>query len=222
MNPSMNMQPYFCSWSGGKDSCMSLYRAMQEGSKPEYLLTMLTEDGLRSRSHWLPKVFLEAQARSLGIPIVFRSASWQDYESEFVAALRAFRKEGITAGVFGDIDGESNRAWVHKVCAETDISPLQPLWKEDRQKLLDEFIGLDFKSTIVVLNDKKLGKEFLGKVINAETVAELEQAGVDVCGELGEYHTVVTAGPIFSEELVIQAKRKVHHAGYWFLDIDGS
>ncbi len=219
MNQSNSNQPYFCSWSGGKDSCLALYRAMQNGSRPDYLLTMMSEDGLCSRSHWLPKAFLEEQASSLDIPIVFRSASWQEYESVFVAALRDFRNAGITAGVFGDIDGEENREWVEKVCALTDITPLQPLWKADCQNLLDEFIALGFKSTIVILKDDKLSKEFLGKVINRETVAALTKAGVDVSGELGEYHTVVTAGPNFSKELVLKGSRKVYHEGYWFLDV---
>ena len=151
-------QPFFCSWSGGKDSCLALYRALQHGERPQCLLTMMAEDGMKSRSHWLPKALIEDQARSLGIPIVFRSASWEKYESVFVSALREFREDGIATGVFGDIDVDSHREWVRRVCALADIAPVHPLWKQDRRKLLDEFITLGFKAIIVVLKDDKLGK----------------------------------------------------------------
>ena len=102
-------RPFFCSWSGGKDSCLALYHAIQHGGKPQCLLTMMAEDGTQSRSHRLRKAPLEEQARSLGIPIVFRSVSWENYEAVFVSALREFRESGIETGVFGDIDIDSHR-----------------------------------------------------------------------------------------------------------------
>lgn len=213
-------QPFFCSWSGGKDSCLALYRALRRGARPRCLLTMMAQDGARSRSHRLPKALIEAQARSLGIPIVFRSASWEQYESVFVSALREFREDGMAAGVFGDIDVDPHREWVRRVCALADIAPLHPLWKEDRRELLDEFIALGFKAVIVVVKDDRLGKEFLGRIIDGETVVALEKAGVDASGELGEYHTVVTAGPLFASVLSLRTKGPVHHEGYWFLDVE--
>ncbi|MDO9541458.1 MAG: diphthine--ammonia ligase [Kiritimatiellia bacterium] len=213
-------QPFFCSWSGGKDSCLALYHVLQHGAKPQCLLTMMAEDGVKSRSHGLPQALIEDQARSLGIPVVFRSTSWDNYETVFISALHEFRKEGIAAGVFGDIDVESHRAWVQRVCALADIVPIHPLWKQSRRKLLAEFITLGFKAVIVVLKDDKLDKKFLGKTIDNKTIAELEKAGVDASGELGEYHTVVTAGPIFSSALSLKTKGQVQHEGYWFLDVE--
>jgi diphthamide synthase (EF-2-diphthine--ammonia ligase) len=81
-------------------------------------------------------------------------------------------------------------------------------------------MGLGFKACIVVLRGDKLGKEFLGKTIDRETVAGLEKAGVDASGELGEYHTVVTAGPAFSSEITVKTKRRIRHDGYWFLELE--
>jgi diphthine-ammonia ligase len=210
---------FFCSWSGGKDSCLALYHAIQSGCKPHSLLTILSEDGVTSRSHGLPKPLIEEQARSLGVQPVFRSASWHQYEVEFVSALRQFKKVGIDVGVFGDIDVDSHREWVKRVCGVAGIIPVHPLWKRDRRELLEEFIGLGFRAQIVVINEQKMDKGFLGKIIEAHTIAEMERAGIDPSGELGEYHTVVTDGPIFSSNMEIRSGSERHHEGYWFLEI---
>jgi diphthine-ammonia ligase len=212
-------RPFFCSWSGGKDSCLALYRAIQNGGRPHSLLTILSEDGITTHSHALPKVLIEEQARSLGLQAVFRSASWQDYEAEFIAALHEFSKAGIEIGVFGDIDVDSNREWVQRVCALAGIVPVHPLWKRNRRELLEEFIRLGFRARIIVINEQKLDKTFLGKTMQAQTIAEMEKAGIDPSGELGEYHTAVTDGPVFSSEVDIQPVGQYHHEGYWLLKV---
>jgi diphthine-ammonia ligase len=212
--------PFFCSWSGGKDSCLALYHAIQNGGKPHSLLTILSEDGVTSRSHALPKSLIEEQAKSLGLQPVFRSASWQQYEVKFISALHVLKKSGIEMGVFGDIDVDSHREWVRRVCGVAGIVPVHPLWKRNRRELLEEFIRLGFKAQIVVINEQKLDKNFLGKTIDAQTVTEIEEAGIDASGELGEYHTVVTDGPMFSSKVEIKTEGQEHHEGYWFLKVD--
>lgn len=213
-------RPFFCSWSGGKDSCLALYHAIKNGGRPQSLLTMLSEEGIISRSHALPKTLIEKQAKSLGLQPVFRSASWQQYEVEFVSALHDFKKAGIEVGVFGDIDIDPHREWVRRVCGVAGIVPIHPLWKRDRRELLEEFIGLGFKAQIVVINGQKLDKSFLGKSIQAQTIVEMEKTGMDPSGELGEYHTVVMDGPIFSTKVEIKILGQEHHDGYWFLRVD--
>lgn len=217
---SISDRPFFCSWSGGKDSCLALYHAIQNGGKAHSLLTILSEDGGTSHSHALPKSLIEEQAGSLGLQPVFRSASWQQYEVEFISALHEFKKSGIEVGVFGDIDVDSHREWVRRVCDVAGIAPVHPLWKRDRRELLEEFIGLGFRAQIVAINEQKLDKSFLGKIIQAQTITEMEEAGIDPSGELGEYHTVVTDGPIFSSQVQIKPAGQHHHEGYWFLKVD--
>jgi len=204
---------FFCSWSGGKDSCLALYHAMRQGGRPECLLTMMAEDGIHSRSHGLSKPLLEQQARSLGIPVVFRPASWEGYEAVFVSALHEFKQKGIEAGVFGDIDLDPHRDWLKRVCAPAGIMPFHPLWRRDRHELLDEFIALGFQAIIVALKADRLDKKFLGKQINSQTIAELEKAGVDASGEMGEDHTAVIAGPVFFLGVLPPAKREVPNPG---------
>ncbi len=217
---SIEARPFFCSWSGGKDSCLALYHAIRNGGKPRSLLTILSEDGVTSRSHALPKPLIEEQARSLGLQPVFRSASWRQYEAEFVSALHEFKTCGVEVGVFGDIDVESHREWVRRVCSAAGIVPVHPLWKRNRRELLEEFIGLEFKAQIVVVNEQKLDRRFLGKTIDAQTITEMEEAGIDPSGELGEYHTVVTDGPIFSSRVEIKTVTQERHEGYCFLKVD--
>ena len=217
---SITGRPFFCSWSGGKDSCLALYHAIHSGGNPHSLLTILSEDGASSRSHALPKRLIEKQARSLGLQPVFRSASWEQYEEEFISALKEFKRSGIEVGVFGDIDVDSHREWVRRVCGAAGIEPVHPLWKRNRRELLEEFIALGFIAQIVVINEQKLDKHFLGNIIQPQCISDMEEAGIDPSGELGEYHTVVTNGPIFSARVEVKVNIQEYHEGYWFLKMD--
>lgn len=186
---------------------------------PRFLLTILSEDGKTSHSHALPKEFIEEQAGSLGLQPVFRCASWQQYEEVFIAALREFKQSGIEVGIFGDIDLEEHREWVRRVCGIVGIEPVHPLWKRDRRELLEEFMHLGFKARIVVVHEQKLDRSFLGKTIDEQTIREMREAGIDPSGELGEYHTVVTNGPIFSSGIEIGSTSQESHDGYGFLKV---
>jgi diphthine-ammonia ligase len=216
---SIAKQPFFCSWSGGKDSCLALYHALREGGKPKRLLTMLSDDGHGSRSHGLPRSLLEEQARQTGIPVVFRSASWAGYEAAFSAALEAFRGEGITDGVFGDIDLPEHRDWCVRVCGAQGIRARHPLWSLPRRELLEEFIGLGFQATVIVVKAEILGPDWLGRSIDERAISEMERLGIDPSGEAGEYHTVVTDGPLFCKPLRLSYQPPVIHGGHWFLRV---
>lgn len=211
--------PFVCSWSGGKDSCLALYRSITVGAEPKSLLSILREDGARSRSHGLPREVLQAQADSLGIPLLTKTASWSDYESTFIAALQELKASGIEAGVFGDIDIDDHRLWEEKVCDAAGIQAYLPLWKGSRLALLGEFLVLGFEATIVTVNSEKLDQTYLGRVIDLELVQELAGLGIDPSGEGGEYHTVVTNGPIFSEPVQLEIGEQTLHEGYGFLDL---
>lgn len=219
MISEFNGRGFFCSWSGGKDSCLALYRAVRRGGVPRRLLTMLTGDGVRSRSHGLPPAVIAAQATALGIPLQTGSAGWDDYEAVFLARLAELRAAGLGDGVFGDIDLEPHRQWVERVCGVHDITAHLPLWQEARRDLLAEFIGAGFSATIVAVSDARLPPAFLGRELDWQAVADLEAAGVDACGEEGEFHTVVTDGPLFSAPLVLRQGAVIGHAGYSFLEV---
>lgn len=210
---------FFCSWSGGKDSSLALYYAIQAGGNPDRLLTMVIEDGTRSRSHGLSIDVLNEQVSSLGISLITRSTSWDEYEEKFLSTIKEFRKDGIRAGVFGDIDLEEHREWVERICKLGDIRPYLPLWKRPRRKLVEEFIELGFKSTIISLKDSEMDRKYLGQVLDMDLVEEFEEMGIDASGEGGEFHTVVTDGPIFNFEIPLKFKEQIYRDGYWFLDV---
>jgi diphthine-ammonia ligase len=189
---------FFCSWSGGKDAYLALQRATLSRGVPAALVCMLHEDGRVSRGHGLPFALLEAQAASLGIPLVVRATTWDGYEADYVSVLHELAAQGVEAGVFGDIDLQAHRAWVEGVCDVAGLSCHLPLWQEARRRLLGELLAGGVRATIVAVDSSRLGPEFLGLELDDAVIARLEAAGVDACGEEGEYHTMVTAAPLFS------------------------
>ncbi len=211
--------PFFCSWSGGKDSCLALHRACRAGAAPRRLLTMLAEDGARSRSHGLARTVIEAQAARLGIPLLTRSAAWADYEPVFVRALQDLGREGLRAGVFGDIDFVPHLEWDTRICAATGMRLCLPLWQGGRTELLNEFLAAGFKAVIVAVKENALGRDYLGRTLDPELVADFLRRGIDPCGESGEYHTVVVDGPLFSAPLALEPGRITAQDGQARLDV---
>lgn len=216
---SIKELPFFCSWSGGKDSSLALYYAIRDGGKPRTLFTTLVEEGDKTRSHGLPLDLLRAQSAALGIPLVVRATSWESYTGVFISAVKQFKDEGIKAGVFGDIDLEEHREWVEKTCDAAGVLPFLPLWKKPRRQLLRELLEVGFKATIIVVRDGVLDRSFLGRTLDAELIDIIERSGVDPMGEEGEFHTVVTDGPIFSFPIFLEMGDQIFHDGYWFQQV---
>lgn len=209
----------FVSWSGGKDSCLALYKTVQNGKKPQRLLTMFTEGGQRTKSHGLHRSIIEAQAEAMSMPLHTCNTSWDEYEQVFLDALSILKKNGISSGIFGDIDLEPHREWVERVCGLKNMAAILPLWKRARRELLAEFLDAGFSALIIAVKNDVLDTSFLGRLLNIETIDNLEMAGVDACGEEGEYHTVVINGPLFSNPIAITPGEIISREGYSFLDI---
>jgi uncharacterized protein (TIGR00290 family) len=209
----------FISWSGGKESSLSCYKTMKE-LEIAYLLNMISDDGKRSRSHGIDSMLLKVQSEAIGIPIVQRKSSWQDYEQEFKKAVSELKKRNIEAGVFGDIDLEEHREWVERVCEELGIEAILPLWGKTRAEVVGEFIDSGFEAVVVATKQDLLGPEWLGRRIDGKFVRNMKSLrNVDLCGESGEYHTFVTNGPIFEKRVNILETRKVQRDEHWFLEI---
>lgn len=214
-----NMQPFFCSWSGGKDSALAFYKSIQNGYPANCLLTMMTENGLRSRSHGISKNVLEEQAQCLDLTIHFCATSWNQYTENFLEKLKFFKENGIEIGVFGDIDIESHLQWVQDTCLAEKINTYLPLWNAKRLELLQELLTLGFQAEIVAIKKDILSPMYLGKILNEEILAAFTDLGIDLCGETGEYHTLATNGPIFKKPLIVKHGKQVLRDGYWFSDV---
>lgn len=212
----------FVSWSGGKESSLACYRVGKEKDiKVTCCLNMISEDGKRSRSHGISSALLKRQAEAMEISIVQTRTTWETYEENFKKAALGFKKEGIITGVFGDIDLQEHRDWVERVCKDIGIKPVLPLWKKERETLLDEFIRAGFKAIVVAVQAKFLDGEWLGHRINKEFIDELKAIGngVDLCGEKGEYHTFVYDGPIFKKPVEFVTGKKILRNNHWFLEL---
>lgn len=211
----------FISWSGGKETMLSCYKVMKDKDiEVAGLLNMVSEDGIYSRSHGIRSNILRSQAEAIGIPILQKKATWNTYEEEFKIAVAELKNQGVVAGVFGDIDFQPHRDWVEKICKETQIKAIMPLWGETREKVLSDFITAGFETVIVATQSDKLGSDWLGRKIDKEFIKDLKElGGVDLCGEAGEYHTFVTSGPIFKKRVTLTKTNKINRDKHWFLDI---
>lgn len=209
----------FCSWSGGKESCLACYKAMQEGHEIASLLTMFVTTGRYTRSHRLSRELLMAQSQAIGIPLHQGKASWDTYEREFAKVLASLKRQGLEGGVFGDLYHPEHREWVERVCTEAGIFPLIPLWGKDGKDLLCGFIEARFEAIAVAVRNDIMSDHWLGKRVDREFIRQIEKSGVDVCGENGEYHTLVVDGPIFRRRIDIKESRITRRKTMAFLHV---
>jgi len=206
------------SWSGGKDCCTALLRTHRDYDVVA-MITMFAEDGARSRSHGLRPEVLSAHAQRLGVRHLTGSCSWRSYTNEYIRVLSEASAMGVTHIIFGDIMGDAHRAWDEGVCAVHGLTAVLPLWGESTRTLVEEFIATGSTAVIVTARCAYLDETWLGRSITLEAVEELERRGVDPCGELGEYHTLVTSTPLFSSPLELACGVRELHSDCWALDV---
>jgi uncharacterized protein (TIGR00290 family) len=206
------------SWSGGKDCCLAMLRALERVDIVA-MLTMFDEAGARSRSHGLRPELLAAQAERLGLEWLAARCSWDTYTDEFIAMLAHLPERGITHVVFGDIAGDGHREWNERVCRAYGLTPVMPLWAEPTPVLVREFIARGGEARLVTVRTPPLDRSWLGLPLTEETVQRLESIGVDPCGEYGEYHTIVTNCPRFSSPLALASGESVQRQDCWALDL---
>ena len=180
---------------------------------------MLNDDRIRSKSHGLTQDVLEAQAECIGAPLTVMPTTWNEYESSFIEALKTIKQQDINAGVFGDIDFLPHLEWEEKVCQAVGMTAYLPLWKMERRALLSEFLDAGFEAMIVTLKKSDLDESFLGQMLSPAIIDQFVEIGIDPCGENGEYHTVVTNGPIFKSPLNLTTGEIVERSGYAAIDV---
>lgn len=211
---------FIASFSGGKDSVLALYKAMQVGEAIG-LIVMLEEEGKRSRSHGLPPALIQAQADSIGLPVYTAAASWAQYEEVFMKLLEQGKHQGAEVLVTGDLDMPAHGCWHDKVTKNAGLQLGMPLWEMDHREAVLEFIHLGF-TTIVVTVNLSLGmrEDDLGRVLTHDYIKELEARGIDPCGEGGEFHTTVLNGPIFKYPIPVRKCEILRQDEYAFLPLE--
>ena len=206
------------SWSGGKDCCLAMMRTWDTVDFVA-TVTMFGDDGERSRSHGLRPEIVAAQCRRLGLVQFTARCSWPTYTEQYIALLGRLARQGVSHVVFGDIMGETHREWNERVCGEHGLTPIMPLWAQPTHLLVREFIATGAQAQMVTVRPPVLDESWLGLTLTEETVTRLEALGVDPCGELGEYHTVVTNCSRFSSSLPAVMGERVERGGCWAADM---
>ena len=225
VNKSQNITELISSWSGGKDSCLACYKAMQMGYQINFLLNLISKKYQRCCFHGIQKELINLQAQLIGIPLFQKEVSddMNLYEKEFKEAVTSLKTRGAKGMVFGDIYLEEHRKWVERVCQELEIRPLEPLWQKKAEEVIEEFIGLGFKAVVVSAQTELFSKDMIGRIVDRKFVEELRKRDICCCGENGEYHTFVIGGPIFKRgEIAITKSQVIRREGFWphwFLDI---
>jgi uncharacterized protein (TIGR00290 family) len=211
------------SWSSGKDSAWALHSLRQRGDfEVAGLLTTLNSAFDRVAMHSTRRALLEAQARAAGLPLHSVPLPWpcsnEHYESAMRTACDAAVAEGIEAIAFGDLFLEDIRRYREDKLQGTGLEPVFPIWGLDTRLLAEEMIAGGLRARIVCVDPKKLPAEFAGREFDAGFLRDLP-AGVDPCGENGEFHTAVYAGPMFQEPIAVETGEVVERDGFVFADV---
>lgn len=220
----------FC-WSGGKDSALALHKVLQEGKyEVMSLLTTINRQMKRVSMHGVPEALIEAQAVSIGLPLckvyVDADSSNDNYEKSMEACLLAFKAEGVETVIFGDIFLEDLKTYRENNLAKVGMKGAFPLWKKDTMTLVQEFLELGFATIVCCTNEKIFGSNCIGEALDLALIENFP-SGVDPCGENGEFHTFVHAGPLFKEPIQVAVHGKVlknyqangETFGFWFADL---
>ena len=217
--PNMNDGNYAVSWSGGKDSCMALQEALNRGLKISHIVNFISDNPTKVRCHGTDSNLICLQSQAMGIPLLQKITSWEEYERDFKAHVSGLKPSGLRGMVFGDIYLDPHREWVERVCGDIGIVALEPLWKKDTTELLAQFIDLGFKSVVICAKTELIELKWLGRTVDRDFMQYLIDKGVDPCGENGEYHTLVLDGPLFKQSIELLESRVYEREGYYLLDI---
>jgi uncharacterized protein (TIGR00290 family) len=209
-------------WSSGKDSAWSLYEARRAG---EYdivgALTTVTDAFARVSMHGVREAILQAQLAAAGLPSIVVRIPYpcpnEIYEARMAEALAAAKVDGISAIVFGDLFLEDIRAYRVAKLAGTGIEPVFPLWQRPTDQLARDMIAGGLETYLATIDLKKLPTSFAGRKFDAALLADFPP-GIDPCGENGEFHSCVVAGPMFSRRIEVSVGETVERDGFAYAD----
>lgn len=211
------------SWSSGKDSAFALHEVLRAGEVDVGgALTTITETFRRVSIHGVRQEILHAQLDAAAlkphiVPIPYPCPN-EIYEARMSEAVTQAVREGVTHIIFGDLFLADIRAYREQKLAGTGVTPLFPLWQRPTPALAREMIASGFEAFIATVDLKKLPADFAGRKFDMQLLADLPD-GIDPCGENGEFHTCVVAGPIFSRRLPVKPGERIERDGYAYCDL---
>jgi len=210
-------------WSSGKDSAWALHTVRLAGEfEVAALLTTVNRTHGRVAMHAVRESLLEMQAAAAGLPLVKvdipSPCPNEIYESAMSEAMARARDEGVRHVIFGDLFLEDIRAYREKQLASRGMTPVFPLWRIDTRRLAEEMIAGGLRAHLTCVDSRQLERGFAGRRFDGELLADLP-AGVDPCGENGEFHTFACVGPMFSAEVPVTVGEIVERDGFVFADL---
>jgi len=216
-------EPVLFCWSGGKDSALALHALRQNPQfQPTGLLTTVTQGFDRISMHGVRRELLHRQAASIGLPVeevlIPANCSNALYEERMAEAMQRCRERGVYHVAFGDIFLEDLRAYRESRLLRAGMKALFPIWKVHTRELAARFLSDKFRAITVCVDPRKLDASFAGRELNAEFFRDLPE-NVDPCGENGEFHTFVFAGPIFSDPIPVKTGAIVERDSFLFCDL---
>ena len=211
------------SWSGGKDSALVLWTLRREQNvEPRALLTTVTDEYARISMHGVRRELLQAQARAAGLPVleveIPPACSNDIYEQRMAQALASREIDGAEEIAFGDLFLEDIRAYREERLSQVGKRAVFPVWGRNTAALARTFIDAGFQAMLVCVDPRQLDPSFAGRSFDDELLRDLPE-GVDPCGENGEFHTFVHAGPIFEEPIPCEVGEISMRDGFAFCDI---
>ncbi len=211
------------SWSSGKDSAWALHRLrLSTDFEVVGLLTTLNTAFDRVAMHSTRRALLEAQAQAAGLPLWPVPLPWPCSNEQYEAAMRKACDAAVAAGIeaiaFGDLFLEDVRRYREDKLRGTGLEPLFPIWGLDTRRLAEEMIAAGLRGRIVCVDPKKLPAEFAAREFDVGFLRDLPH-GVDPCGENGEFHSAVYAGPMFREPILVETGEVVERDGFVFADL---
>jgi uncharacterized protein (TIGR00290 family) len=217
------MKRILLSWSSGKDSAWSLH-VLRQGGEYEVvgLLTTFHEVADRVAMHAVRRELVERQAAAAGLPLWAVALPWpcsnEKYESRMAQTCTKALGEGIEGIAFGDLFLEEVRAYRQKQLKDTGVEPIFPVWGLPTDALAKEMIAAGTRAKLTCVDTEKLDRSFLGREFDQSLLSDLPQE-VDPCGERGEFHSFVYAGPMFHDVLAVSLGKTVFRDQFAFADL---
>ena len=210
-------------WSSGKDSAWTLHVLRQQGEVAVVgLLTTINQAFDRVAMHAVRRELLAAQAAAVGLPLrtveIPYPCSNTEYESAMAAAMERARAGGITAVAFGDLFLEDVRRYREDRMRGSGLTPLFPIWAIPTDALARRMVAAGLRARLTCVDPKTLPAHFAGRDFDDALLADLP-AGVDPCGERGEFHSFAYDGPMFERAVPIRAGEVVERDGFVFADL---
>lgn len=187
-------------FSGGKDSALALSIALETGNAIA-LIHYLDEDTDESIFHKQKRAIIEAQAKALGIPVIYQYRNWWARWNKLVKLYMDFKKRGVKYVVFGDLDANDNVKNQITLCRSAGLIPCLPLLKSPYDVLLNEIHERGIKCVISAIDSRLVDGSWLGKVFDRKAYEYFTEIGIDPFGENGEYHTTLVDADCFKHPL---------------------